>query len=436
MKWPLRWIKKGGKEMKSDFVALQIGCWNSLSKERLDGGVDVANAAQGRSAHELAVGNHEVGVAVEVVESLELGDDVVHEAADLVVRVNGGKLGQPDGLATANIVGVLEVGEEGVGVLGLGVPVDVAKVNLAAVDAVAGSHELLEPVETLAGLATVADRGSTNLDLAGVLAHVLGVSSGGGTGRHVGLARHVGLVEAEELLAAIGDGGLGVLVPVAGVDRKVTPERGNEVLLARDATARGAPVVEPAAVVLADVAERLGEVGVVVSDTTLGEAGRTTSRASRLGLLGAGKQVAKVNADVDASVVSGLGSRGLGSGLGGSVLDNDSRGDDGVVVGKVLGLGGGSLLVVGHVDGLEDGLPDDAALLSLVVSMAVGVERLGLAGDGGEDGESGNGVGVHLGSSGSVDDIGFRFRFFLVVFIRTVGDDQMVWLSESRRVRL
>lgn len=404
-------VKKTKLE-KSNFVALRcvklrIGL--DLRKERRDGGVDVANAAEGRTrGHELAVGNHEVGVAVEVVKLLQSGDDVVHEVVDLAVRVDGSKLCQPDGLIAAGVSGSVEVAEEGLGVLGLRVPVDVAEINLAALSGVTGRHELLQPVDALVLRAAVGHGRRTDEDAVTILAHVLGVCSGSGSGGHVGLAGHVRLVEAEEGLGAILDGSLSVLVPVAGVDGQITPEHGDELCVGVQARGRRAPVVGPATVLVASRGKGVGHVGVVVSDTTLSEA----ERASAGGLVGsslglAGEQVTQAKV-IDEAVALGLGSLDQGGRSSrrslsrrslsrrSRWLSNDGRGHDGSLVGDKLRLGGLDLGVMGNVDGLVHSLPDDAALLSLVVSMAVGVEGLSLADNGGENGKGGDGVGVHL----------------------------------------
>lgn len=247
---------------------LQVGLLLLLRSSALQRGVDVANGAEeGVGAQQVTGGGHEVGVAVEVVEAVELGDDLLEEAVG-VLLVKRSKLGKEDGLVAAGLVGILEVAEQSVGVLRLGVPVNVAEVDVAV--ASASAHEAVQPGDTFARVAAVGDGRSTDLDLAGVGAHVLSVSGSGSGGRHVGLAGVVGLVEAEHGLGAVGDGLLGIGVPVVGVLRLVAPKHRNELKLGAETVGVGSPVVGPTAATLALSTEKISKETIVVSDTALG----------------------------------------------------------------------------------------------------------------------------------------------------------------------
>ena len=220
------------------------GCW-----VRLHGSVDLAiSAERSRARHEAAGGDHEVGVGLEVLDVVKLRDDVGHELRDLVIRAERSELGQPDRLAVADLVGLLEVLEEGIGVLGLGVPVDIAEVDLAALaGSLACIHEALEPLQTLTGVATVGDGGSTDESAASIGVHPLNVASGSLLRRDVGLGSMVGLVEAEESLDTLLELGLAVALPVVGVERSITPKHGNIVNAVAEVSTRRGPVVSPCA---------------------------------------------------------------------------------------------------------------------------------------------------------------------------------------------
>lgn len=246
----------------------------------LSGGVDVAVVAGGVAVHQDAIANHEVAVAHDVVEGVELGKGLLQESADLVVRARGSKLGKDDRLATADLVGLLKLGEESVNSRGRGVPVDVAEVeSTAAVLSAAGIDEALEPRKTLAISTRVGDRGSTDKSLARVLVQELGVSSSGSSRRQVRLRRNIGLVEGEDGLGAGGKSGLSLSIEASGVFRLRSPESGNIAVLAGvDARGPEAPVVGPVALVTA-LTEGVGQGAVVVSQTTL--AGETTNGSRR-----------------------------------------------------------------------------------------------------------------------------------------------------------
>ncbi len=120
---------------------------------------------------------------------------------------------------------------------------DSQEINLAAR---ARSHEALQPVEARGAIA-VAHRGRADLDLAAELLHVGFPCVGGVLGGHVGLGGEVGLVEAEDVGRAVGDGGVGVFDPLGEMLVGGAPEHGDEVHGGGDGAAGlGIPVVGPA----------------------------------------------------------------------------------------------------------------------------------------------------------------------------------------------
>lgn len=280
----------------------------------LSGGVDVAIVAGGVAVHQDAIANHEVAVAHDVVESVELGKGLLQESADLIVRARGSKLGDDDRLATADLVGLLKLGEQSVDGRGGGVPVDVAEVESAtAILSAAGIDEALEPRKTLANSTRVGDRGSTDKCLARVLVQELGVRGSGSSRRQVRLADNIGLVEAEDGLGAGGKSDLNLGIEASGVVRGRAPQSGNIAVLAGvDARGVEAPVVGPVALVTA-LTKGVGQVAVVVSHTTL--AGETTngSRRGAGGLAGGSRGAGR------RSRLRRRGRRGRGRGRGGSL---------------------------------------------------------------------------------------------------------------------
>lgn len=380
---------------------------------------------------------------MEVVEGVKLGDHVVHELSLLVVVAQRSELGQPDGAATASLVGSLEVGEQGVSILSLRVPVNSTEVNSAATLGIAGREEVLEPGNTHIA-AAVGDSRGTDESTARVLVHVLLVHGSGLSGRHVGLVSVVRLVEAEKSLGATGESSLGVLVPVA--ESLLTPEHGDVADAGVQIRSAGTPVVGPAAR-LARRVEVVGESGAVVGHTTLG--GHAVGRSwlglglglglrfrlgFRLGFrlrlrlrlwlglrLGFGLRLRlrlrlrlTLDGVLDGSRVGGLGSNGGEQGGGGSGRrwgrslarrrrrrglrgrDNDDRGggDDGEDrVDSRLGRDG--LLALGDIDGLPNGFVDGLeGTLGDVVRVAVVVVGAGLFGESRNSGD-GNDLGMH-----------------------------------------
>jgi hypothetical protein len=404
----------------------------------LDGGVNLAKRGDGAVAHQGVV-DPEVRVGLEVIDGVELGDHVGHEVVDLVVVAQRSKLGQPNRAAAANLMGLLDVVEQGVGVLGLGVPVDDAEVNGASSLSVAGLHEVLQPGDTHLTTA-VGDGGRANLGATSEGVHLLLVHASSIGRRHVGLVNVVGLVEAEKSLGTVGESGLGVLLPVA--KSLLTPAHGDEGDAGVEVATAGAPVVGPVAA-LAGVVVRVGEISNVVSHTTL--AGQASRGRRRLGLLGLvldgvvlNRRLLGLGLDrllglgVDGVVLDGRflglvldgrllglvlhrrlnwlgghrgdhgggrrrgGRGGLGSGSLGGGRDNDnrSRGDDGVD-GVNGGLGRTGLLTLGDIDGLPDGLKDSLhGALGHLVGVAVVVVSAGLLGESGHGG-NGNDLGMH-----------------------------------------
>lgn len=408
----------------------------ACSLHTLQRGVEVAEGAEEAGGAEKAVGSdHEVRVGVEVVERLELGHDLLEEAAG-VLLVEGSKLSKPDGLAVAGLVGVLEVVEQGVGVLRLRVPVNGAEVDLAATLSLAGAHELFEPVDALVRVATVGDGGRTNLGLVGVLGKVLLVSSSGSRGGHVGLASIVGLVEAHQVLSAIVQTPLGIRVPSVGVNRNVTPEHGDVGhVLGIEKTRVAVPVESPSAA-LASAAKEVGEKTVVVSHTTLGGGpgagggrrsgrrliaattndGKIRQNVFRLGLWLRLRLRLRLRLDLRLRLGLRLGLRLDRCGHGGSRSwrrrrrrslgrgHSDGRGDGGSMVHDKVGLRRRNRLASSHVDSVVNGDPVDVDVTTLsLVKVTVGVEGLGRA----SEGSQGNSrFGVH----GGVVDVSRCYR--------------------------
>lgn len=188
----------------------------------LSGGVDATVAGHlSLGGHEHTSLDLEVGVSIKGVESLKTRDGLLEPRSNGVVRALGGELGEPDGLATTDLGGLLDVLEEGLTVLNLGVPVDVAEIEVALVTT--GLDESGEPLATLSSETTVADGRSTNEGLASVRVEILDVSSGSGVGGHVSLATVVGLVEGEDGLGAVGKGLSAVGGEAVDVDGIVRP---------------------------------------------------------------------------------------------------------------------------------------------------------------------------------------------------------------------
>lgn len=216
------------------------------------------------SSQEDRVGAHEVGVAANTRLRVEPRENLSEEL-DLRGIVTGGlELGDP------NLLDVVLVGEfdglvdellEVVGEGRIGVPVDSKSADLA-VSALA--EEALHPVQSLTGGARVANSRADEGGIAGVGGHVLLVVGGSLGRRHVGLAGDVGLVEAQQVLAARGKGRVGSGRPATV--HLGAPEHG-DVLHAGGKGTIGlhVPVVGPG-----DTSQCSDEGGLVVSSTLLG----------------------------------------------------------------------------------------------------------------------------------------------------------------------
>lgn len=382
----------------------------------LSGGVDATVAGHlSLGGHEHTSLDLEVGVSIKGVESLKTRDGLLEPRSNGVVRALGGELGEPDGLATTDLGGLLDVLEEGLTVLNLGVPVDVAEIEVALVTT--GLDESGEPLATLPSETTVADGRSTNEGLASVRVEILDVSSGSGLRGHVSLATVVGLVEGEDGLGAVGKGLSAVGGEAVDVDGIVRPESGDEVQATVKTAGLGVPVVTPATVGAVFV-ESVSEVDIVVADTSLvgktGRARRTTGAG--LGLLGGAGSLDLLNLfDLLGLLGSSglLGLLGLGSlvgslgGLGGlGDLDDGGRlgGSRGgssrsLWLGSNLSSSGssaaGTVVVVLPRDDLTvNGGNDGVTTLVLVaVAVAEGKSRLKKSGGGSDNGEL---VGDHL----------------------------------------
>lgn len=390
----------------------------------LSGGINAAVGAElGLAGHEHASLDLEVGVGIKVRKVLKLGDGILEPGGNGLIRTSRSKLGEPDGLSAASLVGSLEVVEESATVLNLGVPVDVAEIIVALlVELLTLGDPALEPLDTLPGKTTVANGRGTDEGLSSIGVEPLDMGLGSVGRSHVSLASVVRLVEAENSLGAITQG-LGTVVGKAvSVERLVVPEGRDEVETLKTA-GRGVPVVTPAAV-LAVTGESVGKVNVVVADTALvGEARGATGRgAARLGL-GAARLGLGLSLLLDGSLLRSLGGGllllGLGSGLIGGLgslrglgdLDNGGRlSGNGSGSRRCLGLrsGGGlgnsrcrtagaEVVVLPRDDLTVNGSNDPVTTLLgvLVVSVAVAESksRLKKSGGSGKDGEL---VGDHL----------------------------------------
>jgi hypothetical protein len=82
------------------------------SRSRVKGvvGANVAEALTSVVDQEsVALGCHEIRVAVDVARSVELGQNLVHECIDLVVRATSAELGDPDRATGRNLASVIDI---------------------------------------------------------------------------------------------------------------------------------------------------------------------------------------------------------------------------------------------------------------------------------------------------------------------------------------
>lgn len=371
----------------------------------------------GFGGHEHAFIDLEVGVGVKDIERLKTRDGLLEPRSNGLVRASGGELSEPDGLAAADLAGLLDVLEEGLTILNFGVPVDVTEVVVALLttELVTLVDEAAEPLPALAGKTTVADGRSTDEGLASVRVEKLDVSLSSVSRRHVSLASVVGLVEGEDSLGTVGEGLGAVAGEAVDVDRVSGPEGRNEVHTFETTRFR-VPVVTPATV-LAVGGESVGHFDVIVADTSLvGEASRATGRAGAGGGLLGGASSLDLLDLLGGSLLLSLGSLiGSGGRLGGGLsslgrlgdLDDSSRlggsgGGSSRNLGPGSGLGssrsaaGAEVVVLPRDDLAVNGGSDPVTLLGvLVMSVAVaeGKSRLKESGGGSKDGEL---VGDHL----------------------------------------
>lgn len=207
-------------------------CFLNERRGCLSVGVDLTEGAQGSVAgHEVVGGDHEVRVGLKVGDGVELGEVLGEEVALVFGGAKGSELGQPDGSAAADLVGLLDVSDESLTPLSLGVPVNGAEVDLAATLSVASLEEGLEPLKTLTRVTAVGDGRGTDESLARVRVKPLGVAGSSALRSHGSLASVVGLVEAEDGLGSLLDGLIAVAGPAVGVEGLVVPEHGNEAVL-------------------------------------------------------------------------------------------------------------------------------------------------------------------------------------------------------------
>lgn len=160
------------------------------------------------SAEEVVVRTHEVGIAGDHGLRVQPGENLGEELLGLAGRRAGvdvvaeGKLGDPDTLEAllgSERDGLVDEGLELLG--GVTVPVHGEGAD-AAVGA--GLQESVHPVQAFAGRTAVGDTGGNQLGLAAVGGDVLLVGLRGLGGGHGGLGAVVGLVEAQNVLAAAG----------------------------------------------------------------------------------------------------------------------------------------------------------------------------------------------------------------------------------------
>lgn len=229
--------------------------------------VDLAARGEGAAVEQVALGAHEVGVTSDVGLRVEPRHDLLEELGSRrgITAVHGaveGELGEPDLVDAVLVAEVDGLGDEALQVLGLvAVPVDANGADVAVRAAV---HERLQPVETLAGIVAVGDRGADECGLAGVRRDVLLVGLDSFGGGHAGLAGVVGLVEAKDVVAAAGEGGLDRRRPAA--EHLAAPELGYELdALWDEAVGEHVPVIRPRD----SVCDRFNHRHIVVGGATL-----------------------------------------------------------------------------------------------------------------------------------------------------------------------
>lgn len=388
---------------------------------RLGGSINLAVSAKvGLGGHKAALADNEVGVGIEILKLLKSGDSLLEPRGNSLIGTLGGELGQPDRLVTASLVGLVEVVKEGLTVLNLGVPVNVAEVVVTLfIKGVTSGDESLQPLETLTRVAAVGDARGTDESLLGILVEELDVGRSSPASIHVGLATIVRLVEAEDGLGTVVKRLLNVLGEARSVGLGVIPEHGDIVELGVKAVRLGVPVVSPTTVGAAG-AEGLGHVNVIVSQASLV---RETSRATRRlgtavrGLSGGGSRGCGLgsggrNLGLDSLSQSGLNGRSnvllLDSLFGSSGHNRDNgRGGGGntvvdlgllVIDSSSLSSSRGGLLSSGDKDSLPNSDPISVlgSLLELVVEVSVRVEGQGLLEESGSGSENGDLVGNHL----------------------------------------
>ena len=157
---------------------------------------------------------------------VQIRQHLIHEIGLLLHAATGLELSQPDGAPARHGLRFLDVVLERLDavIVRVAVPMDGDKVDLAAR---ARGHEFLQPGQSDLA-AAVAHRGAADLDRVAEFLHVV-PRVGGLLGRHVRLGGEVGLVEAEDVGCAVGDGGLDVGFPVWQVEFVGAPEHGNEI---------------------------------------------------------------------------------------------------------------------------------------------------------------------------------------------------------------
>lgn len=170
--------------------------------------VRLADGVEGGTAEQVVICAHEVGVVCDGGLLVKPGLDLFEESlgggrvASAVDIGEEGELCDPDlgeSVLPGSAHGLRDKRLELLGVVAVPVHRQTADSTFAA-----AAHERTEPAQAHAGLRGGRHSGTDQLGLAGVGRDVLRVVRGGLLGAHVGLAGHVWLVEAHDVLAAAG----------------------------------------------------------------------------------------------------------------------------------------------------------------------------------------------------------------------------------------
>jgi hypothetical protein len=206
-----------------------------------------ANAESIRAVQQVSSLTHEVGIASHVGLRVQPRHHLLEEVGRLrrVPATEGAakrELGHPD-FADAVLVGQVDgLADKVLEVLRrLAVPVHRQPADVAFP---ARIHERLQPVEALSRSVAIGHSGADERSLAGIRRDVVQVGRDSIRRGHVGLVRHVGLVEAQDVLASAGKHRLDGRAPPA--EHLASPEHGN-VLEAggQDPVGQHVPIIRP-----------------------------------------------------------------------------------------------------------------------------------------------------------------------------------------------